>query len=95
MGVPPLLNGAYVRADRALPEAYDHPGTERRLKALADIADETGTTCHQVGLAWLMDGEPAISPIVGVSSLGQLDEAMAAAVLQLNGEQRARVNEMR
>lgn len=24
----PLLNGAYVRADRPLPEAYDHPGTD-------------------------------------------------------------------
>jgi aryl-alcohol dehydrogenase-like predicted oxidoreductase len=91
----PLLNGAYVRADRHLPEAYDHPGTERRLKVLGDIAHETGATRNQVVLAWLMHGEPAISPIVGVSTLEQLDEAMAAAVLQLDGEQRARLNEIR
>lgn len=86
----PLLNGAYVRADRPLPEAYDHPGTERRLKVLADIADETGSTRNQVVLAWLMQGKPAICPIVGVSNLEQLDEAMAATGLQLDGEQRAR-----
>jgi aryl-alcohol dehydrogenase-like predicted oxidoreductase len=91
----PLLNGAYVRPDRPLPEAYDHPGTERRLTVLSDIAHETGATRNQVVLAWLMHGEPAICPIVGVSNLEQLDEAMAAAVLQLDGEQRARLNEMR
>lgn len=91
----PLLNDAYTRADRPLPEAYDHPGTERRLKVLADIADETGSTRNQVVLAWLMHGEPVISPIVGVSNLEQLVEAMAATVLQLDGGQRARLNEMR
>ena len=91
----PLLNGAYARDDRPLPEAYDHPGTERRLKVLADIATETGATRNQVVLAWLMHGELAISPIVGVSSLDQLDEAMAAAVLHLEGEQLARLNQMR
>lgn len=89
----PLLNGSYVRADRPLPEAYDHPGTQRRLTALAEISEETGATRNQVVLAWLMHGEPAISPIVGVSSLEQLDEAMAAAVLELGDEQRTRLDE--
>ncbi len=88
----PLLNGAYARADRPLPEAYDHPGTERRLKVLSDIANETGSTRNQVVLAWLM--QEAISPIVGVSSVEQLGEAMAAAELRLDGEQWARLNEM-
>ena len=46
-------------------------------------------------LAWLMHGEPVISPIEGVSNLEQLVEAMAATVLQLDGGQRARLNEMR
>jgi aryl-alcohol dehydrogenase-like predicted oxidoreductase len=91
----PLLNGSYVRDDRPLPEAYDHPGTERRLSVLADIAAETGATRNQVVLAWLMGGEPAISPIVGVSTLEQLDEAMAAAVLRLDAGQRARLAEAR
>jgi aryl-alcohol dehydrogenase-like predicted oxidoreductase len=91
----PLLNGSYARADRPLPEVYDHPGTERRLAALTDISQETGATRNQVVLAWLLHGEPAISPIVGVSSLEQLDEAMAAAVLQLDDEQRKRLDETR
>lgn len=65
------------------------------MTALADISHETGATRNQIVLAWLMRGEPAISPIVGVSSLDQLDEAMAAAVLQLDGEQWARLGEMR
>jgi aryl-alcohol dehydrogenase-like predicted oxidoreductase len=39
----PLLRGAYVHAER-LPEAYEHPGTTRRLAALDAVAAELGAT---------------------------------------------------
>lgn len=52
----PLINGSYVRADRPLPEAYDHPGTTRRLAVLAEVAKETGATANQVVLAWMLGG---------------------------------------
>jgi hypothetical protein len=34
----PPLRGAYTRTDRPLPEAYEHPGTTRRLAALDEAA---------------------------------------------------------
>lgn len=89
----PLVNGSYVRGDRPLPEEYDHAGTVRRLAVLAEVAEEAGATANQVVLAWLMGGTPAVCPIVGVSSLPQLTEAMAARDLRLRPEQRARLDE--
>jgi len=88
----PLIEGAYVRADKPLPEGYDHPGTTRRLAALDSVAAELGATRNQVVLAWLIGGTPAITPLVGVSSAAQLDEALAGARLTLSDDQRRRLD---
>lgn len=88
----PLVQGSYARADRPFPEPYDHPGTTRRLAVLAEVADELGASTTQVVLAWLLGGSPAMRPIVGVSSLEQLDEAVGAARLEITAEQRERLD---
>ncbi|WP_432484588.1 aldo/keto reductase [Kineococcus esterisolvens] len=72
----PLLHGSYVRDDRPFPEVYDHPGTTKRLTALDRVARETGRTRNQVVLAWLSALAPHVRPIVGVSTVSQLEEAM-------------------
>ncbi len=87
-----LMNGAYARADR-LPEAFEHPGTARRLAALAEVAGDLGVTANQLVLAWLLGGEPAVWPIVGASTPERLDEAMAAAELKLDDAVRRRLDE--
>ncbi|MGW5876073.1 aldo/keto reductase [Nocardiopsis terrae] len=87
----PLLTGAYTRPDRPLEYAYDHPGTTARLAALDGVAEESGATRNQVVLAWLMDHEPQIIPLVGVSTTAQLDEALEATDLTLTAEQHARL----
>ncbi|SDK16968.1 aldo/keto reductase [Nonomuraea jiangxiensis] len=85
-----LMFGAYTRPDRPIPGAYDHPGTTRRLTVLHEVAKELGATPNQVVLAWLLaDG---IVPIVGVSTMAQLDEAIGAADLKLDAELRARLD---
>ena len=79
-----LMFGAYTRPDRPLPESYDHPGTTARLAVLHRVAKELSATPNQVVLAWLMaDG---IVPIVGVSTMAQLDEAIGATELKLDPE---------
>lgn len=79
----PLLSGAYTRPDRPVPEFYRHPGYEQRLATLADVAKELGATPNQVVLAWLMASDPAWLPVLGVSSVAQLEEALGAAELVL------------
>ena len=88
----PLINGAYGRADRPLEEAYDHPGTTRRLAALVEAAGELGVTQNQVVLAWLLGGDPGVWPIVGASTPERLDEVMAARDLRLPAEVRGRLD---
>ncbi|WP_427384304.1 aldo/keto reductase [Janibacter sp. G56] len=88
----PLIQGSYVRDDRPFPEPYDHPGTTRRLSALADVAGEIGASQAQVVLAWLVASAPSIRPILGVSSVDQLDDGLAAMDLHLSPEHLARLD---
>jgi aryl-alcohol dehydrogenase-like predicted oxidoreductase len=84
----PLLNGAYTRPDKELDRGYDHPGTRARLEALDQVVKDTGATANQVVLAWLIGGELPVVPLVGASSVAQLDESLAAVDLRLSAEQR-------
>lgn len=88
----PLLAGAYTNPAKPLDRAYDHPGTVARLEVLDEVAKETGATRNQVVLAWLLGGDLPIVPLVGASSVSQLDESLAAVDLELSEEQRARMD---
>jgi aryl-alcohol dehydrogenase-like predicted oxidoreductase len=88
----PLLSGGYTRADKPLAQTYDHPGTTRRLAALDEVVAETGTNRNRVVLAWLGAQRPTITPIVGVSTVEHLDEAIAGVALELTPEQCERLD---
>jgi aryl-alcohol dehydrogenase-like predicted oxidoreductase len=89
----PLLSGAYVRSDRPLGAEFSHAGTAARLSVLRSVAGETGATVNQVVLAWLMGGEIPVIPLVGASSVGQLEESLAAVDLELSAAQRERLDQ--
>ncbi|MGB2567633.1 aldo/keto reductase [Micromonospora citrea] len=91
----PLAKGGYTRADRPLGPAYDLPGAPGRLAALREVAAESGATVNQVVLAWLMGGETPAIPLVGASSVAQLEESLAAVDLELTEAQRTRLDEAR
>ncbi|MEV6211973.1 aldo/keto reductase [Kitasatospora sp. NPDC051914] len=88
----PLLGGSYVRSDKPLGEGFDHAGTPKRLAVLREVAAETGATANQVVLAWLIGGEVPVIPLVGASSVAQLEESLAAVDLELTADQRARLD---
>ena len=91
----PLLKGGYVSQDKLdAPEftEFDHPGTSARLAVLREVAKDAGATANQVVLAWLIDAEVPMIPLVGASSVAQLDESLAAVELKLTAEQRARLD---
>lgn len=85
----PLLRGAYDAPERGIPDAYRHDGTDRRLDVLRRVAVQLGATPSQVVLAWLVGDTPPVLPVVGVSSVPQLDLAIAGASLRLPTEARA------
>lgn len=88
----PLLGGAYDRGDRPFPRAYQHSGTSDRLAALAEVADRRGLSRGQVVLAWLLHRRPQLRPIVGVSSLDQLESALVAAEVELDDDELAQLD---
>ncbi|GAB3954709.1 aldo/keto reductase [Micromonospora vulcania] len=88
----PLLKGSFTRADKPLSPAYDLPSAPRRLAALREVAGQTDATVNQVVLAWLLGGELPSIPLVGASSVAQLDESLAAVDLELTDEQRQRLD---
>ncbi|MFC1416399.1 aldo/keto reductase [Streptacidiphilus cavernicola] len=88
----PLLGGGYTRTDKPLGAGYDHPGTPARLAALREVAAETGATVNQVVLSWLIGADVPSVPLVGASSVAQLDESLAAVELKLTPDQRTRLD---
>jgi len=90
----PLLQGAFVRDDKPLWAEFDHPTGRARVRALHDAAREIGATPHQVALAWLTGGDVPVVPVIGASSVAQLDELLGAADLDLPPETRTRLDEV-
>lgn len=88
----PLLSGAYTNPAKRIDGAYDHPGTTARLKVLDEVAAETDATRNQVVLAWMLGDALSVIPLIGASSVTQLDESLAAVDLELSEEQRRRLD---
>lgn len=82
----PLLTGSYVRPERPFSEqrGYAHPTAYVRFEAIRQVAGELGVTVNQVVLAWLL--HHGVVPLVGVSSVAQLEEALGAVELRLDDE---------
>jgi aryl-alcohol dehydrogenase-like predicted oxidoreductase len=93
MAYSPLEGGAYTRSDREFPDPYRWPDTERRLVALREVAAETGATVHQVVLAWMIQGDPPVIPIIAASNEAQMEENLGALDVDLSEAQMARLNE--
>ncbi len=89
----PLLSGAYTRADRTFPEQYLGPDTDARLAALKAVSEEVGATVNQVVLAWMVQSDPVVIPLVGASTVDQLEENLGALAVELSAGQMARLND--
>ena len=87
-----LLQGAYTRPDRRIPAQYAGPDASERLDALKAVAAEAGATPNQVIIAWMLQGDPPVLPIVAGSQLEQLAENIAALRIELSGDQIRRLD---
>lgn len=88
-----LLGGAYARADRSLPEQHLGPDADARLRALCEVAEQTGATVNQVVLAWMLHSDPPVLPLIAASTEAQLAENLGALDVQLSADQMQRLNE--
>ncbi|MFD7538982.1 aldo/keto reductase [Streptomyces sp. NPDC059819] len=86
------LTGAYNNPAKEIPEQYRHAGSARRLAVLGEVAKELGVAPGQVVLAWALGGKLPVLPVIGASSVGQLEESLDAVDLVLADEVRARLD---
>ena len=87
-----LLWGAYARTDRPLWEKYAGEHNSKRLSVLKKVASQLGATPNQVVIAWMIQNDPAVIPVVGASSPEQLEENLQATSVELSVEQLHRLN---
>jgi len=88
----PLLNGAYTRPDRRLPDQYAGPDSDARLVALQAVASEMSATENQVVFAWMLHSIPSIIPVFAASTEEQMRENLGAMNVELSAEQMRRLN---
>ena len=74
-------------------ELYGRPEDFDVAERLAEVAVERGAPPAQVALAWLLHRPGVTAPIVGATKLEHLDDALAAAELELTDGEIARLEE--
>jgi aryl-alcohol dehydrogenase-like predicted oxidoreductase len=74
-----------------VPEQYLSADTAKRLAALKQVAQELGTTPHQVVFAWLAN-QANMLPLVAGTSIEQLTANIDAVEISLTAEQMARLD---
>jgi 1-deoxyxylulose-5-phosphate synthase len=71
---------------------YEKPGADKEVvDAVEKIAKARGVPMAQIAMAWVLAKPEVTSPIVGVSKLSQLDDAIAAVSLKLSAEETAAI----
>ncbi len=86
--------GSSVRARTDAPlvdELYDHDSDWDVVDATLDVARGRGAQPVEVALAWLLSRPAVVAPVVGFTSVEQLDGAAAAVDLTLTADECARL----
>lgn len=94
----PILKGIYDDAEKRegswlWQSSFKSADSQARLEVLSQMAAELDITNTQLVLAWLLQHDPPVIPITAASSMEQLELNLAAAEIELTGEQMKVLNE--
>ncbi|GAA2239225.1 L-glyceraldehyde 3-phosphate reductase [Herbiconiux moechotypicola] len=91
-GVP---EGSRAARNGSLGQRMLTPETLDRVRGLDAIAKERGQSLAQLALSWALRDERVTSVLIGASSVGQLDDNLAAVQnLEFTAEELARIDEL-
>ena len=79
-----------AKLPRFTPEALD--ANQALVDLLRRVAERKGATPAQVALGWLLAQRPWVVPIPGTKKLERLEENLAAASLELTGDDLAEID---
>jgi aryl-alcohol dehydrogenase-like predicted oxidoreductase len=82
-----------AETDRFTDSLYGRPEDFDVADRVAEVAGERGVPAAQLALAWLMHRPGVTAPIVGATKLEHLEDALAAAELDMSAEDMVRLEE--
>lgn len=88
----PTLGGCYGRDDRPIPEQYNNPHNLVRMGIIQDIARKRGIDGNQVLLAWMVQSQPPIIPLIAGSTGEQIKQNIESLEVNLTENEMARLN---
>jgi 1-deoxyxylulose-5-phosphate synthase len=80
-------------SDPFVDSLYSQPADFDVVDAVVEVAAERGVPPAQVALAWLLHRPGVTAPIVGSTKLSHVEDALAAAKLELTGDEMRRLEE--
>lgn len=80
------------KTDNFTQDFYNDATSMQIAQAVAAVAKQRGVKASQVALAWVMARPGVTSTLIGVETVAQLDENLAAAKLQLSAEEVAQID---
>jgi 1-deoxyxylulose-5-phosphate synthase len=89
-GAGPTLR---ARTDEYAQRLYAHESDAQVVTRVGEVARRRGVTPAQVALSWLLAQPAVTAPVVGVTRIGQLEEAVAALGIRLEPQECARLAE--
>jgi aryl-alcohol dehydrogenase-like predicted oxidoreductase len=78
-----LLSGAYSRKDLSFDSNYLGKDTDNRITVLKKIASDMGMSPNQVILAWMLQSNPQVLPLIAASNHQQMEENLGAININL------------
>jgi aryl-alcohol dehydrogenase-like predicted oxidoreductase len=87
----PLLGGIYDKPDCPLPAQYAAAVNEQRLAVVRELACEKNVTANQLVFAWMLHHDFPVIPLIGASSVAQLEQNLAAVAIVLTAEDQRRL----
>jgi aryl-alcohol dehydrogenase-like predicted oxidoreductase len=85
-------NARHIQNKRA-PEKLT-PQVVKTLAALKQISEHRGESMTQTALAWILSKEWITSPIIGATSIEQLEDSLGAAGKRLSLEEMVQLDEV-
>jgi aryl-alcohol dehydrogenase-like predicted oxidoreductase len=89
-GEEPPEDSRIAGAVESMEEHWERRATERNwasLDVVGRISEETGRSCAQISLNWLLCQDGVTSPIIGARTLEQLEDNLGASGWELTAEQ--------
>ncbi|ERJ05840.1 putative oxidoreductase protein [Halorhabdus tiamatea SARL4B] len=88
----PTMQGCYDRDDRPIPDGYVRSENRLKMDVVETIAERKGVDGNAVVLAWMLDRDLPTIPVVGVSTMEQLEANLQASEISFTDEERERLN---